>query len=135
MTTSMQSEWIKEAYNGGGWENSIKISSFDELRENILDLGASISFNDDFQGISNAAAHLDGRIIFSETDIDSYRSYLTSRKVSSNSYDIHGHYDDFHQEYNGSPVTFSFLTTNSLFSNLPYQTPDTLSGEKTYLAS
>ena len=64
MTNSMQSEWIKEAYNGGGWENSIKISSFDEFRNALLDLGASISFNEEFQGLTHAVAHVDGRLYF-----------------------------------------------------------------------
>ena len=117
MTNSMQSEWIKEAYNGGGWENSIKISSFDEFRNALLDLGASISFNEEFQGLTHAVAHVDGRLYFSETDIDSYRSYLTTEKSESYQYWANGHFSEYHETYNGSPVTFSIQNPDSHFIN------------------
>ena len=44
--------------------------------KNLIDLGASISFDDSF-GITNANVHVD-EFITAETTIDSYRSYLTS---------------------------------------------------------
>ena len=60
MATNAQANRITNAYNGRGWENSVKISSVEELRSNLIDLGASISFNDSF-GVTNANVNVDGK--------------------------------------------------------------------------
>lgn len=124
MTTSMQSEWIKEAYNGGGWENSIKISSFDELRSELLSLGTSISFNDDFIGFTDASAELDARLYFSETEINDYRSYLTSSKDKYHIFDTNHHYNDDETTYNGSPISLTPSTSYNLLNSLPLGTSE-----------
>lgn len=79
MAKSTSSAWIQEAYDGGGWENSLTISSVEDLRSTLLDLGASVSFDDNFQGLTQANVTLTGSLYVSEKEIDSYRSYLTSK--------------------------------------------------------
>ena len=54
MANNSQKTWITESHNGRGWENSLEISSVEDLRSNLLELGASISFDDDSYGITNA---------------------------------------------------------------------------------
>lgn len=131
MDNNTSSAWIKEAYNGGGWENSQTISSVEELRSTLLDLGASVSFDDNFQGVTRANVNLSGSLYVSETEIDSYRSYLTSKKFDSNIYNGNGIYHDSNGSYNGSPASFSISSTNNFLQSLPAGLNP---GEKAYLA-
>ena len=119
MANNAQANWIKDTFNGRGWENSIEITSFEELRSKLIDLGASIYFDESF-GITNANVHVDGKFIIAETTIDSYRSYLISGQNHSSFSNFNGNYNDLTAEesYGGSPLSFNLSSTNNPLDNL-----------------
>lgn len=132
MASNAQANWITNAYSGRGWENSIKISSVEELRSNLLDLGASISFDDTIFGVTNATTHVDGDFITADTSIESYRSYLTSENYDNHFSNFNGNYNDIGYSYGGSPLDFDLTSTNNPLTNIGSVQLDP--GQKGYLA-
>ena len=115
MASSFQTSWVNESFNGRGWENSLEISSLEELRSRLLELGASVSFNDDSIGITHLHTNVNSRFITSNTSIDSYRSYLATDQHETNFTHLHGNFIDEETSYNISPSTIPLRqTTNSL---------------------
>ena len=135
MATNAQANRITNAYNGRGWENSVKISSVEELRSNLIDLGASISFNDSF-GVTNANVNVDGKFITTESTIDSYRSYLALGQLDEARFsNFNGNYNsNTAYYYGGSPLNFNLFSADETLNSLRFFAEKLDPGQRGYLA-
>ena len=72
------SRYLEQTHEGGGWENKVSVSSLKQLKEQLDSLSTVLSFDDNSYGVENAYSGIQYKFYNSESNIDSYASYLAT---------------------------------------------------------
>ena len=116
------SRYLEQTHEGGGWENKVSVSSLKQLKEQLDNLSTVLSFDDNSYGIENANSGIQYKFYSTESNIDSYASYLATDPNEILSHHGWGNYQ--YSAVNGVPdsntlgIDINFQSNESIYQVL-----------------